>query len=183
MRPEERKSMHHFLPAILYVCFIGFLPLIYVTLKTLSFEKLKNRTFTKLLVKDFIRTIPVCALVCLPFFIEPKITKPYLMIIQAIFMPLMFLELGHIYLFGVRIGLNTFYSFFVTNIRETKEFISQNIPPILYIGIVLGSSFLFTYPDSHSFLFFFIHPNNCCDWSNLVGNSIYSQPSPKMAQI
>ena len=129
--------MHHFLPAILYICFIGFLPLIYVTIKTLSIEKLKNKIFIKLLVKDFIRTLPICALVCLPFFIEPGITKVYLMIIQAIFMPLMFLELGHIYLFGVRIGLNTFYSFFVTNMRETKEFISQNIPPILYVGIVL----------------------------------------------
>ena len=129
--------MHSFLPALLYICFIGFLPLIYVTIKTLSFEKLKNRTFIKLLVKDFIRTIPVCALVSLPVLIAPGITKIYLMIIQTVFMPLMFLELGHIYLFGVRIGLNTFYSFFVTNMRETKEFISQNIPPILYMGIVL----------------------------------------------
>lgn len=129
--------MYSFLPALLYICFIGFLPLIYVTIKTLSWEKLKNKIFVKLLVKDFIRTIPVCALVSLPFLIEPKITKTYLIIIQVLFMPLMFLELGHIYLFGVRIGLNTFYSFFVTNMRETKEFISQNIPPVLYAGIIL----------------------------------------------
>ena len=129
--------MQHFLPALLYICFIGFLPLIYVTVKTLSIEKLKSKLFIKLLLKDFIRTFPICALVALPVLIEPKITKTYLMIIQAVFMPLMFLELGHIYLFGVRIGLNTFYSFFVTNMRETKEFISQNIPPILYIGIIL----------------------------------------------
>ena len=129
--------MSRFLYPLMYIGFIGFLPLIYVTLKIISIEKLKNKLFIKLLLKDFIRTIPICALVSLPFLIEPKITKVYLMIIQGIFMPLMFLELGHIYLFGVRIGLNTFYSFFVTNMRETKEFISQNIPPILYIGIIL----------------------------------------------
>ncbi|MBP5534191.1 MAG: phosphoethanolamine transferase [Alphaproteobacteria bacterium] len=79
--------------------------------------------------------MPVCALFSLPFLIAPTITKPYLMFIQTVFMPLMFLELGHIYLFGTRIGLNTFYSFFVSNIRETREFISQNIPFILYIGL------------------------------------------------
>ena len=135
--------MHSFFPALLYVCFIGFLPLIYVTIKTISWEKLRNKIFIKLLIKDFVRTVPVCALVSLPFLIEPKITKIYLIIIQAIFMPLMFLELGHIYLFGVRIGLNTFYSFFVTNMRETKEFISQNIPPVLYIGSILFYGFPF----------------------------------------
>ncbi|MBR6231566.1 MAG: phosphoethanolamine transferase [Alphaproteobacteria bacterium] len=135
--------MHSFLPAFLYICFIGFLPLIYVTIKTVSLEKLKSKTFVKLLVKDFIRTVPVCALVSLPFLIKPEITKIYLIIIQAIFMPLMFLELGHIYLFGVRIGLNTFYSFFVTNMRETKEFISQNIPPVLYVGGILFYGFPF----------------------------------------
>ena len=129
--------MNNFGFAFLYIALIGFLPLIYVTVKTISIEKLKNRTFVKLLLKDFVRTMPVCALVSLPFLAMPSITKGYLMIIQAIFMPLMFLEIGHIYLFGVRIGLNTFYSFFVTNMRETREFISQNIPPILYIGIVL----------------------------------------------
>ena len=110
------------------------LPLIYVTIKTISWEKIGNKTFRKLLLKDFIRTLPVCALVALPLLIWPAIARPYLMVIQAIFMPLMFLELGHIYLFGVRVGLNTFYSFFVTNMRETREFISQNIPLILYVG-------------------------------------------------
>ena len=126
--------MTNFGYAFLYIFCIGFLPLIYVTFKTLSIEKIRNKTFRKLLIKDFIRTFPVCALFSLPFLIMPSITRPYLMVIQAIFMPLMFLELGHIFLFGTRIGLNTFYSFFVSNIRETREFISQNIPLILYLA-------------------------------------------------
>ena len=129
--------MNHFLAPILYILLIGFLPLMYVTIKTLSVEKIKNKTFQKLVLKDFIRTFPICALVALPILIKPDTTKSYLIVIQAIFMPLCFLELGHIYLFGVRIGINTFYTFFVTNMRETKEFISQNIPPILYVGLVL----------------------------------------------
>ena len=120
--------------AFLYIFLIGFLPLIFVTIKTISLEKIKNKTFRKLLVKDFIRTIPICAFVALPILIYPPIARIYLMIIQAIFMPMMFLELGHIYLFGTRVGLNTFYSLFVSNMRETREFITQNIPLILYIG-------------------------------------------------
>lgn len=120
----------------LYICLIAFLPLIYVTVKTFSWKKLKNKTFRKLLGKDFIRTMPICAFVVLPVLIFPEISKSYLIVLQIIFMPLMFLELGHIYLFGTRVGLNTFYSLFVSNMRETREFIAQNIPLCLYIGIV-----------------------------------------------
>lgn len=129
--------MKNFELVFLYILIIGFLPLIYVTIKTLSWEKIRNRTFRKLMLKDFLRTFPVCALIALPLIIYPNISVPYLMIVQAVFVPLMFLELGHIYLFGTRIGLNTFYSLFVSNIKETREFIAQNIPLSLYIGILL----------------------------------------------
>ncbi|MDY6408053.1 MAG: phosphoethanolamine transferase [Pseudomonadota bacterium] len=125
--------MLNFRFAFLYIIVIAYLPLVYTTVKTVSLKKLRDYTFTKLLIKDFIRTIPICALVSLPILVMPDVARPYLMIIQAIFMPLMFMELGHIYLFGTRIGLNTFYSVFVSNIRETREFIGQNIPVILYI--------------------------------------------------
>ena len=125
--------MENFFLPFLYITFIAFLPLIYASIKTISFSRLKDHTFVKLLVKDFIRTIPVCALVSIPILIFPNFTRPYLFLIQIIFMPLMFMELGHVHLFGTRIGLNTFYSIFVSNVRETREFIGQNIPVILYV--------------------------------------------------
>jgi len=126
--------MENFFLPFLYIAFIAFLPLIYASIKTISFSRLKDHTFVKLLVKDFIRTIPACALVSIPILIFPNFTRPYLFLIQIIFMPLMFMELGHVHLFGTRIGLNTFYSIFVSNVRETREFIGQNIPKILYIA-------------------------------------------------
>lgn len=126
--------MIDFWPAFGYIALIAFLPLIYVSCKTVTWEKLKDMAFLRMLCKDFIRTIPVCCLVMLPTCIYPPLTRWYLGFIQLLFMPLMFAELGHIYLFGTRIGLNTFFTVFVSNMKETREFISQNIPPVLYVG-------------------------------------------------
>ena len=175
--------MQHFLPALLYICFIGFLPLIYVTVKTLSIEKLKSKLFIKLLLKDFIRTFPICALVALPVLIEPKITKTYLMIIQAVFMPLMFLELGHIYLFGVRIGLNTFYSFFVTNMRETIYQPEHSTDFIYRNYFVLGCSVLFFDLCPYPNLFFNIYTSGHCYYSCFYHYSFFKKFTQEMAKI
>lgn len=126
--------MIHFWFSFGYIATIAFLPLLYVSAKTVTVEKIKDISFLRLLCKDFIRTLPVCCLMMIPICIYPPITRWYLGALQIIFMPLMFAELGHIYLFGTRIGLNTFFTFFVSNIKETREFVSQNIPSILYIG-------------------------------------------------
>lgn len=124
--------MTHWIGPVLYIALMAFLPLIYVSLKTISPAKLRDKTFVILMVKDFIRTVPICGLMCLPFLIYPPITPVYLILVQIVFMPLMFMEVGHVYLFGTRIGLNTFYTVFVSNIRETREYIGQNIPKVLY---------------------------------------------------
>lgn len=129
--------MKKFGPAFLYIALIAFLPLIYLTILNIDTSKITNPTFMILLFKDFLRTLPICAFVFLPIVLYPKLTRPYLVGIQLIFMPLMFLELGHIHLFGTRIGLNTFYTLFVSNILETREFISQNIPIYLIIAFLV----------------------------------------------
>ena len=105
-----------------YVFFIGFLPLIYTFIKSLKQADLKNVQFYKLFFKDVFRTIPACLMVLFPIFLFPTYIKEYMLIIHFIFMPLMFLELGHIFLFKTRIGLNTFFTLFVSNVKETKEF-------------------------------------------------------------
>ncbi len=120
-----------------YVLLIGFLPLFYTFLKSLKQADLKNKLFYKLFFKDVIRTFPVCFLVMVPFFIFPAYIKGYLFIIHFVFVPLMLLELGHIYLFKTRIGLNTFFTLFVSNMKETKEFLTQNIPMPLFITVAV----------------------------------------------
>ena len=53
-------------------------------------------------------------------------------------MPLLFLEMGHIYFFKTRIGLNTFFTLFVSNVKETKEYLMQNISlGIMFLAGVL----------------------------------------------
>lgn len=122
-----------------YVFFIGFLPLIYTFIKSLKQADLKNAQFYKLFFKDVFRTIPACLMVLFPIFLFPTYIKEYMLIIHFIFMPLMFLELGHIFLFKTRIGLNTFFTLFVSNVKETKEFLTQNIPAGIF---VLGAVFM-----------------------------------------
>lgn len=123
--------------AIGYVFFIGFLPLLYTFVRSLKQADLKNKQFYKLFFKDVVRTFPVCFLVLSPIFLFPSCLKQYMVLIHVIFMPLMFLELGHIYLFKTRIGLNTFFTLFVSNVKETKEFLTQNIPAKLFVLGVL----------------------------------------------
>lgn len=136
---QDIGRMSNLFSAAGYIFLIGFLPLFYTFFKSLKQANLKNKQFYQLFLKDVIRTFPVCFLVLLPVFIVPQYLKGYLYIIHFIFMPLMFLELGHIFLFKTRIGLNTFFTLFVSNMKETKEFLTQNIPPVLF---VLGILFL-----------------------------------------
>ena len=110
------------------VAFMAFAPLVYTTLRTVSLAKLRDTTFAKALAKDYLRTLPVCALVLVPALAVPGIVPAYALVLHLLFFPLLFLELGHVLLFRTRIGLNTFYSLFVSNMRETKEFVAQNIP-------------------------------------------------------
>ena len=110
-----------------YICLMAFAPLVYTTTRTISLTKLRDKTFVKTLLKDYLRTFPVVAIVFLPVLILPAIMPAYVVVLHLVFAPLLVLELGHVHLFRTRIGLNTFYSLFVSNMRETKEFISQNI--------------------------------------------------------
>ena len=119
--------MKNFLPPILYLLAIGFLPLVLATAKAISFEKLKDRTFRKTVAKDFLRTFPACALAALPLMIFPGAAKWYLLGIHLVFFPLFVLEFGHVWYFGARIGINTFYSLFVSTAAETGEYIRQNL--------------------------------------------------------
>ena len=120
-----------------YIFLIGFLPLFYTFFRSLKQANLKNKQFYQLFLKDVVRTFPVCFLVLAPAFVIPQYLKIYLYVVHFVFMPLMFLELGHIFLFKTRIGLNTFFTLFVSNMKETKEFLTQNIPPVLFVLGVL----------------------------------------------
>ena len=119
--------MKNFLYPILYVFAIGFLPLVLATAKAISFEKLRDRTFRKTVAKDFLRTIPACAFVLIPLFAYPAMGKWYVLGLHVIFFPLFVLEFGHVWYFGARIGINTFYSLFVSTAAETGEYIRQNL--------------------------------------------------------
>ena len=110
-----------------YICLVAFAPLVYTTIRTISLTKLRDKTFVKTLLKDYLRTVPACAIVLLPALAFPAIMPAYVIALHLVFAPLLLLELGHVHLFRTRIGLNTFYSLFVSNMRETKEFIAQNI--------------------------------------------------------
>ncbi len=112
--------------AVLYLAAMAFLPLVYSTSRSMSREKLADRVFMKRVAKDYLRTLPTLALVTLPIVLFPKFTRPYVVAMHLVFMPMVVLELGHVYLFGARMGLNTFYSLFVTNMRETVEYIRNN---------------------------------------------------------
>lgn len=110
-----------------YILLVAFAPLVYTTARTVSATKLHDPTFLRTLTKDYLRTLPVCALVLLPVLLLPSAVAFYLTLLHLVFAPLLALEIGHIHLFRTRIGLNTFYSLFVSNMRETREFIGQNI--------------------------------------------------------
>ena len=120
--------MREFVILIGSVAFVAFAPLVYTTFRTISLAKLRDTTFAKTLAKDYLRTLPACALVLIPALAVPVIVPVYALVLHLLFFPLLFLELGHVLLFRTRIGLNTFYSLFVSNMRETKEFVAQNIP-------------------------------------------------------
>ena len=121
--------MSAFLPFLAYVVCFAFAPLVYVTAKTVSRAKLKDRTFVKTLTKDYLRTLPVVALVALPVLACPAILRPYAVVLHLVFGLPLTMEMGHVQVYGTRVGINTFYSLFVSNVRETREFFAQNVTP------------------------------------------------------
>ena len=114
-------------PFFAYVVVFASLPLVYATLKTATPEKLRDRVFLKSVFKDYLRTVPICALICLPVLVFPRIVCAYAICLHLVFALPLALELGHVHLFGTRVGINTFYSLFVTNVRETREFFRQSV--------------------------------------------------------
>lgn len=111
---------------VLYIALMAFLPLAYSTVRSARGGKLRDRVFLKTVVKDYLRTVPAVALVSIPLGAFPQLARGYVVALHAVFMWLVVMEIGHIYLFGARMGLNTFYSLFVTNARETVEYIRNN---------------------------------------------------------
>lgn len=112
--------------AVLYLALMAFLPLVFSTCRSVSREKLHDRVFLKTVAKDYLRTFPTLALVSLPLVAFPHCARGYVIGLHLVFMPLVILELGHVWMFGARMGLNTFYSLFVTNMKETVEYIRNN---------------------------------------------------------
>ncbi|MBO7244823.1 MAG: sulfatase-like hydrolase/transferase [Alphaproteobacteria bacterium] len=124
--------MSNLIFASFYIFLIGFLPLFYTFFKSIKQADLKNKLFYKLFLKDVMRTFPICFLMIIPLFLFPSFIKGYLLLLHFIFIPLMLLEIGHIYFFKTRVGLNTFFTLFVSNMKETKEFLTQNIPALIF---------------------------------------------------
>ena len=112
--------------AVLYLALMAFSPLVFSTIKSASREKLHDRVFLKTVAKDYLRTFPTLALVSLPLVAAPAWTRCYVIALHLVFAPLVILEIGHVWMFGARMGLNTFYSLFVTNVQETLEYIRNN---------------------------------------------------------
>lgn len=119
--------MNDFLPVLAYFLSVAYIPLVYATVKALRGGRWRNATFMKAVAKDFFRTLPVVALVWIPVFILPATAKWYAFSMHILFSPVLVLEIGHIKQFGARVGLNTFYSLFVTNRQEFREFCAQNV--------------------------------------------------------
>lgn len=111
---------------VLYIALMAFLPLVYSTMKSMSREKFRDRVFMKTVAKDYLRTVPTVALVSLPLVAFPRYARAYVVALHLVFMWMVILETGHVHLFGARMGLNTFYSLFVTNMRETAEYVRNN---------------------------------------------------------
>lgn len=122
--------------AVLYLAVLAFLPLVYSTAKSISIDKLSDRAFSKMVAKEYLRTFPTLALVSIPLVIFPAHARAYVIAMHAIFMWMVIMELGHIYMFGARMGLNTFYSLFVTNMRETLEYIRNNQTRLQWVIIL-----------------------------------------------
>lgn len=49
-----------------YICLVAFSPLVFTTVRTVSLAKLRDKTFVKALLKDYLRTFPTVGLVLLP---------------------------------------------------------------------------------------------------------------------
>ncbi|MBQ6137155.1 MAG: sulfatase-like hydrolase/transferase [Kiritimatiellae bacterium] len=113
--------------AVLYLALLAYAPLVFSTIRAASREKLRDRVFLRTIAKDYLRTLPTLALASLPVVAFPAYTRAYVVGMHLVFMPLAMLELGHVWMFGARMGLNTFYSLFVTNMQETAEYIRNNL--------------------------------------------------------
>ena len=128
--------MKGFLPFLCYVAAVAYLPLLFVTVRTASRAKFRDLTFVRALAKDYLRTAPIVALVALPALAWPPMARPYAIALHLLFALPLALELGHVHLFGTRVGLNTFYSLFVSNVREAREFLAQNVSVAQLIAVL-----------------------------------------------
>lgn len=129
--------MRGFLPFLTLIAVYAFLPLVYATVRTASRAKMKDGKFVVALAKDYLRTLPIVGLVSLPALLFPTTVRPYVIALHLVFALPLLLELGHVHLYGTRVGLNTFYSVFVSNVRETREFLKQNVSWIQGLLVVV----------------------------------------------
>ena len=70
--------MRNWLPFLGYVALVAYLPLVLVTARTVSLQKLRDLTFVRTLAKDYLRTVPTLALVVLP------VTVPAALAVNAV---------------------------------------------------------------------------------------------------
>lgn len=124
------------IPAVTYLALVAFLPLVYSTAKSMSWEKLSDRVFMKTVAKDYLRTLPTLALVALPLLLFPSEARWYLTAVHLFFAWMLFGELWHVHLFGARAGINTWYSMFVTTRGEIAEYVRNNMTAAQWLLIV-----------------------------------------------
>ncbi len=110
-----------------YLAFVAYAPVVYSSAKAAAGGRWRNATFARAVGKDLLRTFPMTALVWIPAVAAPGAAKWYALAIHAVFAPLFILEIAHIRQFGSRVGINTFYSLFATNMQEFKEYCRQTV--------------------------------------------------------
>ena len=120
-----------------YLAAVAFVPVAYATAKAAAGGRWRNLTFARAVAKDFLRTTPAVSLAWAGVFALAPYAKWYVLAMHAVFMPLFILEVAHIRQFGARIGINTFYSLFVTNRKEFADFCRQNVTVGNWIVVAL----------------------------------------------
>ena len=128
---------HNIWPSLAYLAAIAYLPVAYATAKAAAGGRWRNITFLRAVSKDFLRTFPATALAWTPVFLFPSAAKWYVLAIHAVFAPLAIFELVHIKYFGARVGVNTFYSIFVTNAQEVRDYVRQQMTFLNIVVLLL----------------------------------------------
>ncbi|MBE6381825.1 MAG: phosphoethanolamine transferase [Lentisphaerae bacterium] len=128
--------MHQLWPSLAYIALLAYLPVAYAAQKGAAGGRWRNLTFARAVSKDFLRTFPMVALMWIPIFLFPAAARWYTLGVHAVFAPLAIFELVHIKYFGARVGVNTFYSIFVTNAREVGDYIRQSVTVLNIVSLV-----------------------------------------------